>query len=151
MLRYWTYLTTDCAICVQVCPWNRGNGVLDVLWKALAATRLRHAMLRLHKWQIDTKRSNKSWLRLSTVGRKLKPLGWWAGEESAVEEGRVRRQRRERGGGTGETERKKAKKAVPGDKRKTAVKRRSGDGPGTNQQRSASHTEGPEEVADKPR
>ena len=89
--RYWTYLTTDCAICVQVCPWNRGNSALDVLWKALAATRLRHLMLLLHKWQIDTKLSNKRWFRYSTVGRKLKPLRWWAGEESAEEERRVRR------------------------------------------------------------
>ena len=93
--RYWTYLTTDCAICVQVCPWNRGNSVLDVLWKALAATQLRHIMLQLHKWQIDTKFSNKSWLGLSAVGRKLKPLRWWSGEESAVEEKRVRRPRQD--------------------------------------------------------
>ena len=35
--KYWTFLTTDCAICVQVCPYNRGNGFFDVLWKALAS------------------------------------------------------------------------------------------------------------------
>ena len=59
--KYWTFLTTDCAVCVQVCPYNRGDGVFDVLWKALAGTRLRHVM---------------------------KPVRWWAGEEEAVEEAR---------------------------------------------------------------
>ena len=86
--KYWTFLTTDCAVCVQVCPYNRGDGVFDVLWKALAGTRLRHVMKALHVRQLDSKRGTRAWAGLSTVGRKLKPVRWWAGEEEAVEEAR---------------------------------------------------------------
>ena len=80
-------------------------------------------MLHLHKWQIDTKTSNKSWLGLSAVGRKLKPLRWWAGAESAVEERRVRR-------------------AKQGSKRKTAAKGQSGDDNRTGRRKAANREEG---------
>ena len=93
-----TYLNSDCAVCVQVCPYNRGRGFADTLWKALAGTPLRHVMKALHSRQLDSKRSNRGWAGLSEVGRKLKPERWWAGLEQAVEEARVPRQRKQRAG-----------------------------------------------------
>ena len=93
-----TYLNSDCAVCVQVCPYNRGRGIADTLWKALAGTPLRHVMKALHTRQLDSKRSNRGWAGLSEVGRKLKPERWWAGLEQAVEEARVPRQRKQRAG-----------------------------------------------------
>ncbi len=63
---YWAKLSTDCAICLRVCPFNRdysrwGNRV----WLKLALSPLR----RLALWLDD---------RSGRAGR-LKPRDWWAG------------------------------------------------------------------------
>ncbi|MHA1536964.1 MAG: 4Fe-4S double cluster binding domain-containing protein, partial [Alphaproteobacteria bacterium] len=62
---YWAKLGTDCAICMRVCPYNRDfSKPISRLWRWLAGTRLRKAMLWLDN-------------RLGANAR-LKPRDWWA-------------------------------------------------------------------------
>jgi reductive dehalogenase len=63
---YWVKMSTDCAICMRVCPYNRDfTRPLARLWRWLAGTRLRRLMLRLDD-------------RLGTA-RRTAPTDWWAG------------------------------------------------------------------------
>ncbi|OED41187.1 reductive dehalogenase [Chromatiales bacterium (ex Bugula neritina AB1)] len=60
---YWAKLKTDCAICMRVCPFNRGNSWLDRLWFKLATSNFRKLALWL---------ANKRGTRV-----RLKPKDWW--------------------------------------------------------------------------
>ena len=63
---YWTAQNSDCAICIQVCPYNRDFRSRSArLWRWLAGTRLRHLALWLDK-------------RMGH-GKRLVPSQWWAG------------------------------------------------------------------------
>ena len=61
---YWASLKTDCAICMRVCPFNRGQTLADRLWFALATGRFR----RVARWWADRR----------GVAKRLKPVDWWA-------------------------------------------------------------------------
>lgn len=62
---YWAKLSTDCAICMRVCPYNKDfSRPLARLWRALAGTSLRKLMLKLDD-------------RFSAPVR-LKPKDWWS-------------------------------------------------------------------------
>ncbi|MBU2982914.1 4Fe-4S dicluster domain-containing protein [Lentibacter algarum] len=59
---FWAKLSSDCAICMRVCPFNRDFGKWrNRLWRALALSRFRKLALRLAK-----------------VPERLKPDTWWA-------------------------------------------------------------------------
>ena len=62
---YWAKLKTDCAICMRVCPFNRGSSWLDNLWFRLATSRWRKVAL----W-IESRR---------TVRQHVKAKHWWQG------------------------------------------------------------------------
>ena len=60
---YWAKLKTDCAICMRVCPFNRGDSWRDTLWYRLATSRFRKLAL----WWAD-KRGTPA---------RTKPRSWW--------------------------------------------------------------------------
>ncbi|MEM9604883.1 MAG: reductive dehalogenase domain-containing protein [Pseudomonadota bacterium] len=60
---YWASLKSDCAICMRVCPFNRGQGLADRLWFRLATGRWR----RLARW----------WAERRGTRARLKPVQWW--------------------------------------------------------------------------
>ena len=63
---YWGQITSDCMICMRVCPYNKDySRRRHRIGRRLAATRLRRLMLWLHR-------------RLG-YGVRLKPRSWWAG------------------------------------------------------------------------
>ena len=63
---YWAKLKTDCAICMRVCPFNRGDSLLERLWFKLATGNdiTRRIALRLQKKK--------------GVRGRIKPSQWWA-------------------------------------------------------------------------
>lgn len=64
--RYWAKLSTDCAICMRVCPFNRDfRRRENRLWLRLALSPLR----RLALWWDD--RSGRA--------KRMKPKEWWSG------------------------------------------------------------------------
>ena len=61
---YWAKLSSDCAICLRVCPFNRDYGkVWNRFWLALALSPLRGLALKLDDY-------------LKRAAR-LKPRDWW--------------------------------------------------------------------------
>ncbi|WP_420860061.1 reductive dehalogenase domain-containing protein [Marivivens marinus] len=66
---YWAKLRSDCAICMRVCPFNRGQGTwADRIWYYLATTSRWRA---LALWV-----ENRRGLR-----KRLRPRDWWAGNQ----------------------------------------------------------------------
>jgi reductive dehalogenase len=63
--QYWAASNTACSVCVRVCPYNRGGGLGDALWRRAANSPLRAWALRYDVW--------------SGRGRRLRPDSWWAG------------------------------------------------------------------------
>jgi len=60
--RFWAAQSSDCAICLRVCPFNRDfSRWTNRLWLRLALSPLRKLALRLDK----------------SRGRRLKPSAWW--------------------------------------------------------------------------
>ena len=63
---FWAKTTTDCAICMRVCPFNRDfSKWINKLWLKMALSRFRKIAL----W-IERRR-----------GRRLKPDNWWVGNK----------------------------------------------------------------------
>ncbi len=62
---YWAKLKTDCAICMRVCPFNRGDSWKEQVWYRLATT---PKWRKLAHW-IDQKMG---------IPARLKPKEWWA-------------------------------------------------------------------------
>ena len=63
---YWARLKTDCAICMRVCPFNRGDSLLEKLWFRLATGN-------------GTSRRIALWLHYKQgIRARLKPSAWWA-------------------------------------------------------------------------
>lgn len=60
---YWAKLKTDCAICMRVCPFNRGNSWHDIFWFKIATGRWRILAL----W----------WDRKRGMPERVKPKNWW--------------------------------------------------------------------------
>ncbi len=59
---FWAKLSSDCAICMRVCPFNRDFGTwYNKLWLRLALSPFRKLALRLSK----------------THGARVKPSDWW--------------------------------------------------------------------------
>jgi len=68
---YWTKINTDCSVCIRVCPYNRGQGMLDVAWRVLAGKpAFRSLMLRLDG--------------TSGRGKKTRPARWWDSRRAEV-------------------------------------------------------------------
>ena len=61
---YWAKLKTDCAICMRVCPFNRGTSLAERLWFRLATSPYR-------KWALW-------WDKKRGVPDRLRPKDWWA-------------------------------------------------------------------------
>ena len=62
---YWAKLTSDCAICMRVCPFNRDfRGRMNRLWLRLALSPWRRLALWLDDW--------------SGRAKRLKPREWWS-------------------------------------------------------------------------
>lgn len=69
---FWARLSTDCAICMRVCPFNRDfTRPLNRLWLRLALSPLR----RLALW-LDGRR-----------GKRTRPARWWSGDGPASHSG----------------------------------------------------------------
>ena len=63
--RYWAKLSSDCAICMRVCPFNRDYSLpSNRLWLRLALSPLRRFAL----WLDDS----------SGRAKRLKPKDWWS-------------------------------------------------------------------------
>ena len=61
---YWSKINSDCAVCVRVCPFTRGNARRrDRLWRRLASSRGR----RLALW----------WHDRAEAGKRRSPKRWW--------------------------------------------------------------------------
>lgn len=69
---YWTKINTDCSVCIRVCPYNRGQGVLDLAWRYLAGKPIFRGLMR----ELDV---------LSGRGRRTKPATWWARNQAEAE------------------------------------------------------------------
>lgn len=71
--KFWAKINTDCSVCIRVCPYNRGAGLLNLVWRKFAATRLRRFML----W-LDGK---------SGRSERLEPGEWWSSKLLAQQSG----------------------------------------------------------------
>lgn len=67
---YWTKINSDCAVCIRVCPYTRGDGRRDRWWRRLAGSRGR----RLASW----------WHDRAGDGARRRSDDWWGSAPTPV-------------------------------------------------------------------
>ncbi|HIN42771.1 MAG TPA: 4Fe-4S dicluster domain-containing protein, partial [Gammaproteobacteria bacterium] len=69
---FWADLSSDCAICLRVCPWNRDFGFLwNRVWRWFARTPARGLLIKLEQLSRRGKRKQSTdwWKRIRSVTR----------------------------------------------------------------------------------
>ena len=68
---YWTKINSDCAVCIRVCPYTRGDGRQDRIWRRVAGSRARRLASRWHD--------------RTDGGKRRRSDDWWGSAPTPVE------------------------------------------------------------------